>query len=119
MDIVAAQNANALFLALIAVWRVALYTNYLRSTASLRGVEVLVSLLLPLSLIVVTLSLLNLEHAVFQIMAGNPVAPTAADLSYFVVLLLSVLAYFTLPVTLGLYLYVIYRKWKSSSDNRN
>ncbi|MEM8660186.1 MAG: hypothetical protein AAGF35_04805, partial [Pseudomonadota bacterium] len=119
LSIGTAQSINAMFLATVAIWRVALYVNYLKSVADLGSLDIAVAVLLPISLIVVALSILNLEHAVFQIMAGNPMPPTSGDLSYFVVLLLSFFAFITLPVTVVLYLVAIYQKWKTSPVQRS
>ncbi|MEM6582923.1 MAG: hypothetical protein AAF699_16705 [Pseudomonadota bacterium] len=119
LSIGTAQSINAMFLATVAIWRVALYVNYLKSVADLGALDIAVAVLLPLSMIVVALSILNLEHAVFQIMAGNPMPPTAGDLSYFVVLLLSFFAFITLPITVVLYLVAIYQKWKVSPVQRS
>ena len=111
-----AQSLNAWFLAAVAAWRVALYLRFLRTVAGLSGAEVAVALLLPLSAILVVLSLLNLEHAVFEIMAGNPDTPaTPGDQAYLVVLLLSFFAYITFPITLALYLYRVYRNFKHAT----
>ena len=41
-------------------------------------------------------------------MAGNPAPATSGDLAYFLVLALSLFAYVTFPITLGLYVYRIY-----------
>lgn len=111
-----AQSINAWALTLVASWRVALYGFFLHTVAGLDGVDWVVALLLPLSAILVTLSALNLEHAVFEIMAGNAAsAETVSDKAYFVVLLLSVFAYFTLPITLIIYFYRIYMKDKKAA----
>jgi hypothetical protein len=61
-----------------------------------------VATLLPLTLIVAALTALNLEHAVFNIMSGNREA-TPNDGAYFVVLLLSLISVFAVPVLLVAY----------------
>ena len=111
-----AQSLNAWFLAAVAAWRVALYIRFLRGVAGFSGTVIAVALLLPLSAILVLLSFLNLEHAVFEIMAGNPGTPgTPGDQAYFVVLFLSIFAYITFPITLALYLYHVYRGFKHAA----
>ena len=100
---------NAWFLAIVATWRVALYVKFLRSYARL-----VIGTLLPLSVIVVILTLLNLEHAVFAIMAGNP-RETSADLAYFVVIALSFCAVWVFPVLLILYAISIYQQWSKGA----
>ena len=62
-----AISANVLFLALVAMWRVALYVYFLRVVAKLSGMKIFVLSLLPLTGIIFALVLLNLEHAVFNI----------------------------------------------------
>jgi hypothetical protein len=105
-----ARLANMLFLAVVAAWRVALYWRFLRGPAKLSGAAASVALLLPLALIVVALSFFNLEHAVFNIMAGIGEG-TSADAAYFVVLALSVMSTFGAPVILLAYLGIIWFRW--------
>lgn len=63
-----ARAANAWFLAIVATWRVALLAVFLKRAAGLSpGVVVA---MLPLTIIVVSLSMLNLEHVVFDFMSG-------------------------------------------------
>jgi hypothetical protein len=106
----AAQNANVWFLAVVATWRVALLVWYLRTVARLSGVAIFVATLLPLTLIVVTLAKLNLEHVVFEIMAGiGPGVRSANDTAYVVV---GSLAYFSVkaaPFLLLAYGWLVYR----------
>ncbi len=107
-----AQSLNALFLAVVALWRVGLYLNFLDKVAELEGSAMFVALLLPLSAIVVALSMLNLEHAVFEIMAGNAENPsTAADSAYVIVITLTVFASLAFPITLLMYFYAIYKRF--------
>jgi hypothetical protein len=94
MPLPQAQLANALFLGLIASWRVALLVVFLRRVAALGWFALVVGTLLPLTAIVVALTLLNLEHVVFDIMAGiRPEDRSPNDQSYVVVL---VIAYFSI-----------------------
>lgn len=91
-----AGTVNAWFLGVVAAWRVGLYGRYLRVHAGLGWFPWSIALLLPLVLIVVALSLLNLEHAVFNLMAGITEPRTPGDLAYRVVLtlgLFSVIAF--------------------------
>ncbi|GHD28209.1 hypothetical protein [Parahalioglobus pacificus] len=108
-----AQSMNAWFLAVVATWRVALYVHFLRSYAKLSVYRVVVCTLLPLAVIVTALTILNLEHAVFNIMAGNP-RETSADMAYFVVIALSFFAVWAFPVLLFLYIATIVRDWRNS-----
>ena len=65
-----AIGLNVWFLAIVAFWRVALYAVFLRKFAKLPSGAVLLVMILPLTAIIFALAALNLEHAVFEIMAG-------------------------------------------------
>lgn len=98
MSMGAAQSANAWFLAAVATWRVALLVWFLRRIARLSGVAVFVATLLPLTLIVVTLTLLNLEHVVFDLMSGiAPEQRSPNDMAYSVVMTLAVFSLLAFP----------------------
>jgi len=78
-----ARSVNAWFLAVVASWRVALLIVFLKRYAQLGGFQIIVSTLLPLTLIVTTLTILNLERAVFDIMGGlREGGGTANDQAY-------------------------------------
>lgn len=69
MKIEAAATVNAWFLLIVAAWRVGLLANFLNKFNELKGyVAILTSL--PLVIIVSSLSFLNLEKVVFNIMGG-------------------------------------------------
>ncbi len=105
-----ARAANAWFLAIVAVWRVALLVWFLRQVAGLSRGAVLVGSLLPLCIIVIALTMLNLEHVVFNIMSGiseNQRSPN--DTAYTIVLVLSVLSFLLAPVLLAGYLYFVWQ----------
>lgn len=108
-----AQGLNVLFLAIVAAWRVALYAHFLRTYAELPRSLVGIATLLSVSAIIVALAWLNLEHVVFQIMAGlhDPVI-SAHDSAYFVVLVLSVIAWVLLPFLLLAYVSVVVLRWR-------
>ena len=104
MSMDAAGTLNVGFLAVVATWRVALLFQFFRRVAGLDWWLVAVASLLPLALIVVALTVLNLEHVVFQIMAGNdPGQSSSGDASYFVLFLISGLAYALSPILLFVY----------------
>lgn len=108
-----AVRANVWFLAVVATWRVALYAVFLRRTGGLSGPATVVGTLLPLTIIVVALTALNLEHVVFNLMGGlRPEDTSANDGAYFVVLVLSVLSVTIAPVVLlayGILAYLAFR----------
>ena len=98
----AVTNINILFLAVVATWRVALLVFYPRRYAGLESSAIGVAGLLPLTVIVVTLAVLNLERAFFEVMAGIGRNPTANDGAYAVLFLLSSLSFLAfLPLLIG------------------
>lgn len=114
MSLTAAQSANAWFLGVVATWRVALLLWFLRRFAGLPGLSVVVAALLPLALIVVTLSALNLEHVVFALMAGiRPEQRSGNDLSYGIVTMLAFFSVLAAPVLLAAYAWLVYRAHKA------
>lgn len=81
-DLATARLLNVWFLAIVALWRVALLFLYLRRHARLKYIALLVASLLPLTAIVTTLTILNLERAVFDIMGGLRESGSANDSAY-------------------------------------
>lgn len=103
-----ARTANAWFLVLVAVWRVALFFHFLRRVAGLSPVLVFVAGLLPMTLIIIALSLLNLEHVVFDLMAGiaeEDVTPN--DSTYQVVLMLSLYSFLGAPILMTAFILAV------------
>jgi hypothetical protein len=112
-----AQSINAWFLAIVALWRVAIYFRYLIVYLESPIWVTIVVGLLPLCGIVTALASMNLEKAVFQIMAGlHPAAPTAADGAYQIVVLLTALSTMAAPF-LGLgYVALVLRRCSHRGD---
>jgi len=98
-----ATTANIWFLFVVAAWRVALYRSYLKNSAKLNGIRQLAALLAPLALIIIALSALNLEHAIFEIMAGIDRTPTQRDQIYANIVLASIYTTFAAPVIFLIY----------------
>lgn len=106
-----AQLANVIFLAVVALWRVALLIRYLLKSAKLSGLAILVASLLPLTLIVAALTVLNLEHVVFRIMAGiRPEEKSANDAAYFILIGITFLSVNLFPFLLALYGWLVYKR---------
>ncbi|MEW6213048.1 MAG: hypothetical protein AB1631_32295, partial [Acidobacteriota bacterium] len=103
----ASQTINVWFLAVVALWRVVMYSLYLRRWAEIKGVAQLTATLMPLALIVVSLTLLNLEKAVFELMSGIERRGTSADGAFAVVFLLGLLSYLLSPALLVLYVIAV------------
>jgi hypothetical protein len=93
----AARSMNMWFLLVVAAWRVALLAFYLTRLARLRWYQVLVTGLLPLTLIVTALALLNLDHVVFSLMGGLSDKPSPNDDAYAIVVMLSLLSTLAFP----------------------
>lgn len=104
MPLAQAQAANAWFLGIVATWRVLLLWFFIRRVARLGWLDTLVACLLPLSLIVVALTMLNLEHVVFNIMAGNAPTPQSGnDRAYGILFLITFISIVLSPVLALLY----------------
>lgn len=104
MSLETAQLANIWFLAVVAIWRVALLLKYLQSVAGLSGLRVLVATLLPLTLVVSVLSAMNLEHVVFKVMAGlEEHERSANDGAYSILVIITYFSVMASPVLLVMY----------------
>lgn len=101
-----ANGVNELFLLIVATWRVALLVFFLRRVGQLSGLKIVIATMLPLTLIVVTLTILNLEKAVFDFMGGMREG-TASDASYGILFTLSLLAFFLIIPLLLCYVVLI------------
>ncbi len=118
VDLKTAQSINAWFLGIVAVWRVALLLRYLIKSAQLSWFLVTVVSVLLLSGIVVTLSLLNLEHVVFDLMAGiREENASPNDAAYLVVVWLAFFSVWAFPVALILYLGAVVQR--QTTDRRD
>jgi len=112
MTLRAAQSANAWFLAVVATWRVALLVAFLRRVAGLSGLTIVVATLLPLTVIVVALTTLNLEHVIFNIMAGiRDQDQSGNDTAYMVVLTLAYFSFIASPFLLVTYVWLALVAW--------
>lgn len=110
MSATGARTANAWFLLFVAAWRVALLIWFLRVVAGLSDSATMVAALLPLTLIVIALSALNLEHVVLELMSGrrgNTSSPN--DTAYAVVVALSIFSAVCAPFLVIAYVWLAYR----------
>jgi len=106
-----AQTMNVWFLLIVASWRVALLFLYLKRSARLTGATIIIAALLPLAIIVTSLTLLNPEHVVFKIMAGlTEDEQSANDTAYGILWLITTFSMMASPVLLISYLTIIYKK---------
>lgn len=103
-----AVSANVAFLGVVATWRVVLYVLFLRRTARMNVGGVIVGTLMPLSIIVFVLAVLNLEHVIFNLMGGlRPQDLSPNDGAYHLVVALAFLSFFLAPILLVVYLVLI------------
>lgn len=102
-----ARALNVDFLAVVATWRVALYVLFLYRYAGLRGLKLVIGIFGPLVIIIIGLAMLNLEHAVFEIMAGLEQERTETeqmyDQRYGIVAFLSLFSFLAAPIWIILY----------------
>jgi len=113
-DFETAASLNVWFLAIVASWRVALLFRFLKTAASLSIEKVIVAALLPLTLIVVSLTALNLEHVVFRIMAGlSEDEKSVNDSAYAILVLITGVSSLLFPLALLSYLILAYQSWRA------
>jgi len=115
-----ARALNVQFLSVVALWRVTLYGLFLWRYAKLRQFAFIAALFAPLAIILFALVALNLEHAVFEIMAGiererSPEEITA-DQRYAVVNMLFMVSVLTLPFWLIAYMTGVYTSTRSQQN---
>lgn len=105
-----ARMINVWFLAAVALWRVIMYGAFLLRCARLRGLSFPVALLLPLCVIVTALTILNLERATFDLMAGIQEKGTASDNAYAFLFYLTFISLYVAPVVFVFYIVEIFRR---------
>lgn len=106
-----ATSMNVWFLATVAAWRLALLFYFLRVFTRLNWGYIMSTALLPMCVIVTSLTLLNLERAVFNIMGGLD-ERTANDGAYQVLLMITLLSQMFLIPLLILYITGVYLSWR-------
>jgi hypothetical protein len=111
-DVGVAVSMNLWFLALVAFWRVGLLGRFLFHGASCSPARTLVLTLLPLCGLLGLLTALNLEHAVFELMASTRREHTVEavnDANYGFVWLLTILSMYALVPVVPAYLWMVFR----------
>ena len=105
MSLDQAIDVNACLLAIVAIWRMALLFVYLRRSGRLGGLETAVATLVPVCLVVVALTILNLDHVVFEIMDGiRDVDKSPQDGAYAWLFLITALSIYAFPILLLMYI---------------
>ena len=102
-----ARSANLYFLAIVAAWRVALIFRILARGFNMGLDKSVPVIALSMTLIVVTLTILNLEQAVFAFMGGTRQG-TSSDSAYQFVITLSWLSFLICPIAFIWYAVNIY-----------
>jgi hypothetical protein len=105
------NTMNLWFLLIVAAWRLGLLYYFLRHFTLMSNGNILTITLMPICLIISTLTALNLHRVVFNIMGGIR-NPTPHDASYFVLLLLTSISYILAIPLLIAYCVGIRRNYK-------
>ncbi|WP_373032958.1 hypothetical protein [Sulfurovum sp.] len=114
------QTMNVWFLAVVATWRVILLFLYLKRVAKLSGLAIVVATLLPIVITITGLTMLNLEHVVFKLMAGLAEHERSAnDAAYSILILLTTLSVMLSPVLMIAYLVIGYQKAKTADKTEH
>src|SRR5688572_18475689 len=96
-----ANTINVWFLAVVAAWRLALLYFFLKRFTRLSATNILTVTLLPICLIITTLTILNVHRVVFDLMGGRR-NPTPHDSAYTVLIVLTVFSVIsTLPLLIA------------------
>ena len=115
-DVNTSAVMNAYFLLAVAAWRVALLVFYFRRFACLSRLQTTVATLLPLTLIVASLTALNLERAIFDIMGGIR-DKTSNDTAYMILNLLTALSVTLVGPLIISYGVIVFQKYKLKKMN--
>ncbi len=104
---------NVWFLAIVALWRLALLFYFLKQFTQLKTWNIITVTLMPICLIISTLTILNLHHVVFNVMGGFR-EPTAHDATYMILMLLTGLSIvLTIPLLISYGMGIYYRRVKN------
>ena len=109
-----ARAANVWFLAVVALWRVALLIQFLRRTGGLSPGATAVATLLPITVIIFAIASLNLEHVVFSFMGGlRDEQRTGNDDAFMIVFILAVYSFLAAPILAIVYFVYVYLAWRN------
>ncbi len=103
-----ANTVNAIFLLVVAAWRVSLLLFFLRKFALLDWFSSVSAALFPLAFIVSALTILNLDRVVFDLMAGI-IEQTPNAAAYGILGWMTLFSVFAFPVILICYVVAIIR----------
>ena len=115
-----AAQINMWFLIVVALWRVGLLMRFLRCVAKLSIGSVIVATFLPISTILVVLTLLNLEHSAVTLMGGIAEnARSVNDRAYEITTLLGVVSMMAFPFLFFAYVVIAYQERKDQSRSKS
>jgi hypothetical protein len=106
-----ANNINVSFLGIVAIWRLSLLYNFLSVYTRLTAGNILTVTLMPICLIITTLTALNLHRVIFDIMGGRR-ETTPHDAAYGVLIILTILSAILILPLLIAYGFGIYNSRK-------
>ncbi len=118
VDIKLANTINVWFLAVVALWRLSLLFFFLSRFTPLKIIDIIASALLPICLIIATLTYLNLHRVVFNIMGGRR-NPTPHDGAYGVLTFLTLFSIIALLPLLFTYLRGIHLRRKELAQEKD
>jgi hypothetical protein len=103
-----ANTINVWFLAIVAIWRVSMLWHFMKVFTKINPFTLFVVNLLPICLIIASLTVLNLHRAVFAVMGGLEGEPTAHDTSFLILNILTSLSMLlSLPLVLAYIILVL------------
>jgi len=118
MSMTDAQNANLIFLGIVAAWRVAMLVSFLRIVAKLNWLAVIVATLGPLALIILTLIFFDSGRYLVMIMAGLDQEQRSEDLANQAVLTLGFFSLYAAPILAVGYLGLILHRLIGRSNDK-
>jgi hypothetical protein len=111
-----ANTVNVWFLAVVAAWRLYLLYYFIKRFTRLSMGNILTITLMPICLIITTLTILNLHRVVFNIMGGRR-NPTPHDEEYnFLIFLTVISAILTLPLLISYGVGIYNRRQKPRNE---
>jgi hypothetical protein len=110
-----ANRINIWFLAIVATWRLCMLYYFIRHLTGLSIANILTVTLMPICLIITTLTALNLHRVVFDIMGGRR-EQTPHDGAYSVLIVLSVISRILVLPLLIAYVFGIYNHKKEHKN---
>ena len=104
LDLDTAQTVRLAMLGVVAAWRVALLAFYLRRGTGLSESKTTLGTIFPLAVIVFTLTVLNLDRVVFNIMGAiSPAERSVNDTAYGLMVLITLLCFYAFLPLLIIY----------------